>query len=101
MNTEKPQAVEVAGLTHIASVAAPADTGSQPEATAAATGNADFRANLLSAKPLPRPNRTRPPDVTEPKSAAERLVPSREELRKIRDALPFPAGWHEEDEKPF
>ena len=57
--------------------------------------------HLLTGKPLRRPNRTRPTESTPHKTAAERLVPSREDLRKIRDALPFPAGWHEEDEKPF
>ena len=33
--------------------------------------------------------------------AAESLVPSNEELRKIRDSLPFPQGWLEPAENPF
>ncbi len=57
--------------------------------------------HLLSGRPLRRPNRTRPSDLPVPRSSAECLVPSREDLRKIRDALPFPAEWHEENEKPF
>ena len=33
--------------------------------------------------------------------AAESLVPPNDELRKTRDALPFPQGWQEPGEKPF
>ena len=33
--------------------------------------------------------------------SAESLVPSDEELRAIRDSLPFPQPWLEPDEKPF
>ena len=33
--------------------------------------------------------------------AAESLAPSREEFLAIRDALPFPQMWHEENTKPF
>ena len=73
-----------------------------------ATGNVDFRAirHILSDTPLRRPNRTRPALRAEPaaaieRTAAERLVPSRDELRRICDGLPFPEGWYEENEKPF
>ena len=33
--------------------------------------------------------------------AAESLAPSREKFLAIRDALPFPQPWHEENTKPF
>ena len=33
--------------------------------------------------------------------AAESLAPSRERFLAIRDSLPFPEAWYEENTKPF
>ena len=100
MNSEPFRAIEGVGQSSTACLDVP------PQAAAflsQGTAPGSFRAieHLLSDRPLRRPNRTCPSDMPMPRSSAECLVPSREDLRKIRDALPFPAEWHEENEKPF
>ena len=102
MNTKTFHAVEAGSPL---STACHDPTGPPPDNVflSVGTGPLPFEAivHLLSEKPLRRPNRTRLSKTPASRTVAERLVPSREDLRKLRDALPFPTEWHEENEKPF
>ena len=100
MNSEPFRAIEGIGQSSTACLDAPPQAAPFITQRTAAVLFGDIE-HLLSDRPLRRPNRTRPFDLPVPRSSAECLVPSREDLRKIRDALPFPAEWHEENEKPF
>ena len=102
MNSPLPQAVGIAGQAH--NVTPTVSASAQGASPTLATGNIDFQSirHIVSDTPLRRPNRTRPESATAiERTAAERLVPSRDELRRICDGLPFPEGWYEEIEKPF